>query len=66
MSLTTEEARALDRAADLLLKLSSGQYLFAKPGGHAVTELRAEARSIMRHYPLAAGSRWLNVKEATA
>jgi hypothetical protein len=65
MSLTTEEARALDRAADLLLKLSSGQYRFAKPG-HTVAELRGEARSIMRHYPLAAGSRWLNVKEATA
>jgi hypothetical protein len=55
----------LDRAADLLLKLSSGQYRFAKPG-HTVAELRGEARSIMRHYPLAAGSRWLNVKEATA
>lgn len=52
-----EEARALDEAIRFLLDLSSGK----RPvNGHA-RELRAEARRIAKHFPMAAGHRWLNV-----
>lgn len=55
MSLPEQEARALLRAQQFLLALSSGEHP-ARP----IRDLRNEARDIARHYPLAAGTRWLN------
>ena len=46
MSLPDEEARALRYAQEFLLELSSGRPIAGK-----VTELRREARRILRHYP---------------
>lgn len=54
MSLPREEARALDDAAQFLRELGSGR---TKINNNA-TALRAEARRILKHYPLAAGSHW--------
>lgn len=54
MSLPDEEARALDEARTLLGALSSGQYKVT-----SVTALRKGARHVLRHFPLAAGERWL-------
>lgn len=53
MSTRDEEARALDEAWRFLLRLSSGEFP-VRP----VKALRAEARRIVKHYPLAAGMRW--------
>lgn len=53
MSTRDEEARALDEAWRFLLRLSSGEFP-VRP----VKALRAEARRIVKHYPLAAGLRW--------
>ena len=55
MSLPREEAAALDAAFEFLLALGSGR---TKVTGR-ISEVRAEARSVLRHYPLAAGYRWL-------
>lgn len=56
MSLPDEEANSLDAAWRFLLQLSSGEHP-ARP----ITALRTEARRIAKHYPLAAGSRWLQL-----
>jgi hypothetical protein len=53
MSLPREEARALDDAFQFLLDLSSG----AEKRIPTVT--RERARRVARHFPLAAGERWL-------
>lgn len=53
MSTNDEEARALDEAWQFLLDLGSGRYPVK-----SVRALRAEARQVLRHYPLAAGTRW--------
>lgn len=55
MSLPEQEARALDDAQDFLLALGSGQL---KIDGN-IKAIRAEARRIMRHYPLGPGAGWL-------
>lgn len=47
MSLPDQEDRALEAARDFLLSLSSGRHP-ARP----ITALRAEARRIVKHYPL--------------
>lgn len=54
MSLPEQEAHSLDRASDFLLRLGSGEYKVT-----SIRALRKEARDILKHYPLAAGSRWL-------
>ena len=56
MSLPDQEANSLDAAWHFLLALSSGEKSI-----HSITELRLEARQIAKHYPLAAGSRWLQL-----
>lgn len=48
MSLPEQEARALRCAQEFLRDLSSGD----RPVIGKVTELRREARRILRHYPL--------------
>ncbi len=48
MSLPEEEARAMRRAWEFLLHLASGEIRIA---GH-ITEVRQEARDIVRHFPL--------------
>lgn len=55
MSMPDEEARALDYAHDFLSHLGSGEYKVA-----SIRQLRADARMVLRHYPLAAGQRWLD------
>ena len=59
MSTPEQEARALEAAWVFLLGLSSGQHP-ARP----ITDLRAEARTIAKHYPLLAGERWLTKHDA--
>lgn len=54
MSLPEQEARALDAVKDFMLALGNGQKKVT-----TITALRKEALSLMRHYPLAAGFRWL-------
>lgn len=54
MSLPFEEARSLDAAFEFLCELSSGEYKV-----ESIKKLRKDARTILRHYPLAAGPRWL-------
>lgn len=54
MSLPWEEARALNDAFQFLLDLSSG----AEKRIPKVT--RERARRVVKHYPLAAGGRWLD------
>lgn len=58
MSLPREEARALNETWEFLLGLSSGRI---KVTGN-VTELRRQARRLSKHYPLAAGPRWLEME----
>lgn len=58
MSTPDEEARALEAAWEFLLGLSSGRHP-ARP----INELRTEARTIAKHYPLAAGLRWQDHEE---
>ena len=53
MSTRDEEARALDNVWEFLLQLSSGEYKVT-----TITQLRKDARRLVRHYPLAAGFRW--------
>lgn len=55
MSLPDEEATALERARAFLLSLSSGEYRV-----DSIKALRADARGVVKHYPLAAGERWLD------
>lgn len=55
MSLPEQEARALERAREFLLALSSGRHP-ARP----IRDLRAEARDIAKHYPLDVGHRWMS------
>lgn len=54
MSLPEEEARALDAVQDFMLRICSGEHPL-----RPITQVRAEARQLMRHYPLVAGQRWL-------
>lgn len=54
MSTSEEEAAALRQAQDFLLGLSSGQYRVT-----SIRALRQDARTIARHFPLAAAERWL-------
>lgn len=54
MSTRAQEARALDDAWRFLLDLSSGNYRV-----ESVTKLRTDARHLAKHYPLAAGARWM-------
>lgn len=54
MSLPRQEAVALGRAYGFLLALSSGEHP-ARP----IRDLRAEARDIVKHYPLDAANRWV-------
>lgn len=56
MSLPTQEARALDEAIAFLLDLSSGAER------RIPTATRKRARDIAKHFPLAAGVRWLEVE----
>lgn len=53
MSTRDQEARALGEAWRFLLQLGSGEFP-ARP----VSGLRAEARRVLRHYPLAVEERW--------
>lgn len=53
MSTPEQEAAALDQAIQLLLDLSSGREK------RIPTATRKRARQIAKHYPLAAGLRWL-------
>lgn len=55
MSLPEQQARALERAREFLLALSSGRHP-ARP----IRDLRAEARDIANHYPLAPAEVWLS------
>lgn len=57
MSTCDEEARALDDVWEFLLQLSSGEYKVT-----TITKLRADARRLVRHYPLAAGARWMKTQ----
>lgn len=59
MSLPDQEARALNLVHDFMLRICSGDMKFE---GH-VNDIRKEARSIMKHYPLAAGIMWLSMTE---
>lgn len=59
MSLPDQEARALDRAQQFLWDLGSG----TQPINGHVREIRALARDISRHYPLAAGALWIDLHE---
>lgn len=59
MSLPREEARSLDEVFEFLLELSSGRI---KVNNNA-TELRRQARRLVKHYPLAAGARWLEFEK---
>lgn len=54
MSTTQQEARALQRARWLLSGIESGLYKIT-----TVTQLRADARDVMKHFPLAAEHRWM-------
>lgn len=54
MSLPDEEARSLEAVRDFMLRICSGEHPL-----RPVTRVREEARQLMRHYPLAAGERWL-------
>jgi hypothetical protein len=54
MSTHDEEVRALDDAFDFLLALGSGRL---RVKGN-ITEVRSEARRIVKHFPLSAGERW--------
>lgn len=54
MSLPEQEARALQRARWLLSGIGSGLYKIT-----TITQLRADARDVMKHYPLDAEGRWM-------
>lgn len=56
MSLPTQEARSLDEAFAFLLDLSSGAEK------RVPTATRKRARDIVKHFPLVAGERWLEVE----
>lgn len=58
MSTTPEEARALERVRLFLLRLGSGAYRV-----DSITELRQDARNLVKHFPLAAGDRWREMSE---
>lgn len=53
MSLPEQEAEALRRAEDLLIRIGSGQYRV-----DSIRRLRADARAVLNHYPLDAAGRW--------
>lgn len=55
MSMPDEEARALNDARTFLLHLGSGEYKVT-----SIRRLREDARTVLHHYPLAAGARWLD------
>ncbi len=54
MSLPSQEARALDAAFYFLLDLSSGKEK------RTPSATRQRAREVAKHFPLAAGERWLD------
>lgn len=58
MSTRSQEARSLEAAWRFLLDLSSG-----KQKMRPAADVRARARDITRHYPLAAGARWNELHE---
>lgn len=53
MSMPDEEARSLKMAFEFLLDLSSGEEK------RIPSATRKRAREVVRHYPLAAGDKWL-------
>lgn len=57
MSLPREEARSLDDAVEFLCDLSSGKEK------RIPSATRQRARNVLRHFPLAAGQRWLDMQE---